>query len=56
MGIFEFLKKKQSKENQMDFADELKQEIKQEEKVVADLSYVEMQSADWVKFAGILKK
>ena len=61
MGIFEFLKKKQDKANEMDFAEKSEinskeKEIKQEEKFVADLSYVELQFADWVKFAGILKR
>ena len=56
MGIFEFLKKKQDKENQMDFTDNSKQEFEQKEKFVADLSFVELQSADWVEFARILKK
>ena len=61
MGIFEFLKKKQDKSNEMDFAEKSEinskeKEIKQEEKFVADLSFVELQSADWVKFAGILKR
>ena len=56
MGIFEFLKKKQDKENQIDFTDNSKQEIEQKEKFVADLSFVELQSADWVEFAGRLKR
>ena len=61
MGIFEFLKKKQDKSNEMDFAgksevNSKEKEIKQEEKFVADLSYVELQYADWKKFAGILKR
>lgn len=56
MGIFEFLKKKQDKENQIDFTDNSKQEIERKEKFVPDLSFVELQSADWVEFAGILKR
>ena len=56
MGIFEILKKRQDKSNDMDFADKQKQEIEQKEKFVSDLSCVELQGADWVEFAGILKR
>lgn len=56
MGIFEFLKNKQNKSNEMGVVDNPKPEIEPREEFVADLSYVELQGADWVKFAGILKK
>lgn len=55
MGILEFLKKKQDKENEIDFADK-KQEVEQKEKFVADLSFVELQGARWVDFAKTLKR
>ena len=56
MGIFEFLKKKQDKANEMGFADKSMQSFEPKEDFVADLSFVELQGADWKKFAGILKR
>jgi len=56
MGIFEFLKKKHYKSNEMDFAVKSGKEVEEKKEFVSSLSFVELQSADWVKFAGILKK
>ena len=56
MGILEFLQKKRDKENEIDFAVKSENKVEQKEKFVSDLSYIELQSADWAKFAGILKR
>lgn len=60
MGIMDFFRKKTSvneeKRNEMDFVDKNDNKNEQKEEFVAPLSYVELQNADWVKFAGILKR
>ena len=57
MGIFEYLRKKHNKNNEVEFATETttKPEEKKED-FVAALSYVELQYADWKRFAGMLKR
>lgn len=56
MGIFEFLKKKQDKTNEMDFAVKTEKEVEDKEEFVADLSFVELQRVEWESFAGVLKR
>lgn len=56
MGIFEFINKKHNKTNEMDFAIKSDKKVEEKEMFISDLSFVELQSADWVKFAGVLKK
>ena len=58
MGIMDFLikKSKSIKSAKMDVADKLGKEVELKEEFVADLSFVELQNADWVKFAGKLKR
>ncbi|MBE5738178.1 MAG: hypothetical protein E7354_00370 [Clostridiales bacterium] len=54
MGIIEFFRKKFAKD-EAEQTTTVDQGVS-EEKFVSDLSFVEMQDADWRKFAGILKK
>ena len=58
MGIFEYLRKKHNKENEMEFVAKQAKPVEEEQKeeFVADLSYVELQYAEWDRFAGMLKR
>lgn len=57
MKFLDFLRKNTDNSNKMEFAEKPSSSSSiEQEKFVADLSCMELQSADWVKFAGILKR
>ena len=55
MGILEFLKKKQDAVGQEEFSVK-EDQVEKKRKCVSDLSYVELQGVNWVKFAKLLKR
>jgi len=56
MGIFDIIRKTRDKDNKTDVVDKPEQKIEDKQEFVSDLSYLELQNADWVSFAGILKR